>query len=128
MRGVKNIREFIVQWNRDGLDLFEYTKEHEIKPIIIKTYAVDIVYFIMELKDKCIIHIENCPVYHLLHRDLEELNFDNGICYEAERWHKHRWLERLQPMKYIAYWELLRPARVDELERLEFDFDKWNGL
>lgn len=123
------MREFIIQWNRDGLDLFEYTKEHSIIQTMKRTYAVDIICYIKNISrdDTCQVYIENCPIYPLIHRDLDELNIDNGICYDAENYQKHRWREKLPQMNYIAYWDLIRPPRIDELEEYVFDFDKWLG-
>lgn len=90
-----------------------------------QTYAVDIVDFIRNIDETCSVHIEDCPAYPFIHRDLEELEIDNGICYDAEKWHRNRWRERLSPMKYIAYWEHVRPPRIDEIEEYTFDFSKY---
>lgn len=122
--GGEYIREFIVQWNRDGLDLFEYTKEHCINLIFKKTYATEIIHFLKHVEDKCFVHIEYCPIFHFLNKDLLNENIENNLCYDAERWLRYEWREKIpHVIKYIAYWECIKPSRVDDLEQREFTVD-----
>lgn len=120
-----NTREFIIQYDNGRLDLFEHSKEHKIIQHKKQTYAVDIVDFIKNISEASYVHIEDCPIYHLIHRDLNELYIGNGLCLDAEYWHRHRWRKKLPPMKYIAYWELVRVPRLDDLENDKFDLDNY---
>lgn len=105
--------------------MFEYTKEHNIIRILERIYAVDILEFIKNIDDRCYVNIEDCPVFQLIHRDLEKLEIESDINSDAEKYHRHKWRERLPQVKYISYWDLIRPPRIDELEEYTFDFDKW---
>lgn len=66
--------------------------------------------------EKCLVYLENCPSYKILHMELNKRGIDNGICYDAENWLNYRWREKLPQMKYISYWEYIRPPRIDEIE------------
>lgn len=86
--------------------------------------ATDIISYLKNIDERCSIHIEECPIYKCLHGELNKFNIDNGICHDAELWQKHRWREKLPQMKYVSYWEYIRPPRAEEIE--QYDLDLYN--
>lgn len=114
------IREFIVQWARGGLDLFEYTIEHEIVLIMKKVYVIDIIDFFKTKSEPCSVHIENSPMYFILSKELTDIGIDNGLYRDAEKWHHYRWYSKMPQMNYVAYWQIIKPTRIDEMEQKIF--------
>ena len=115
------MREFIIQWNGGWVDLYEYTKEHEVQLVLCQVYGTDIIDCLSEINEEIFVHIEQCSIYLCLHSDLFNRGIKCGQCHDAEYWHRNRWVQRLPQMNYISYWQVVRPLRVDEIKQIKYD-------
>lgn len=119
------IREFIIQWSKGNLDLFEYTKEKEIVLILTNTYILEIINYISQYKDNCHVWIERVPMYVLIQRELRSFNIPFGINSDAERWQSQIHQTKLPHMQYISHWQIHKPTRLEDIEQMTFDYEKW---
>lgn len=106
------MRELIIQYNQQqAFDLFEYTTEREVVPLLHNTYLANLPPFI----DKCglsHIWIEDMQALQYLSKILHSNNIENtsSVNIDAEAFHKERRKKKLPPMEYIAYWQMIKPV------------------